>query len=136
MARHSRRRGPTADFELGAAFSPIPGLSVTRTWDAGLIYAAAAAAYTNASPGPTNASLRLLIDDTPYPTITAQQFVNNGANATLHFAALISITPGNHTIALQATGAAAAGDTITAGGTEFLLLQLPPWDDELDLVIL
>src|SRR3972149_5662392 len=108
MARYSRRRGPTAQFELTAAFQTIPQLTITREWDDGEVLILFRHRYNNTIAAQTVFQRQPLLDGAAAVGAIMRTNVPANSNLTTADFWFLPLTAGPHTIALQASGDAAA----------------------------
>ena len=136
MARYSRVRGPAANFELTTTLTTVPGLSITRSFGRGTLDISIGCMFVNLVAGPVAFASRLRIDGVAIQA--ADPLTDLLASTGVHFSQrlLQAVDPGLHTIDFQVSGSASAGDRINADTGELVVIELPEWDDDVNLVIL
>lgn len=133
MARYSRRTGPAGLFGVPTPFTLIPGLTLTRFYDAGELFISYRSSFR--SPGPTtpDAELAPFIDGiqavVPAPKIT----IGAGTEMIIADAILITVAEGVHTIGLFAGKAPPGGVFIDVGMAQLSVIQFPLWDSDEDV---
>lgn len=128
MARYNRIRGPFNDLELTSAFVTIPGFTLARSFDDGILLCLFQGRVNNLSAGNCRLTFQLLLDDEFAWANPPGQDIPTLAQGHLSGHRMFDVSEGLHTLYLQAKGAAAAGDVLLAGSVEFVLIQLPLWD--------
>jgi hypothetical protein len=136
MARYSRVQGPIADFDVGGSLAQIPGIAINRFWDDGELLILFSSTYTNASGAAALPFWRLFLDAIAISGNYVAPSIPNGGIYTMTGHLFTTLAQGPHAIALQAAGAAAANDFITANATQLTVIQLPLWDDPANLITL
>lgn len=135
MARYSSRRGPQTDLEIGVGPDPLDRLIVSRFFDAGELLIIAMVEMQNSTGALITASVAIFVDGVEQ-NITARKItLDNGARGILHAQGLIKINAGEHTIDLRARGSANAGSQIQGDTGTLIVVQLPLWDADSDLLI-
>jgi hypothetical protein len=128
MARLSRVTGPTAEFELTAAFAKVPQLEIRRLFQGGPCLIVGNLAYGNVTGGTVNVSAIPYLDGAALTTFTAEQTTETANYRCLNFTILAEIPSGEHGIAVYALGNAAAGDSLRAGLCNLAVIELPAWE--------
>lgn len=133
MPRYSRRVGPAANFELTASFQPIPQLVVSRFFDDGELLIICKSRFLNGTVAVARVIVEITVDGSAIGHSRVVDDVPAADFGTFNPTAFWPISRGEHAIGLQASGVAAVGDLILAGGTVLAVIQLPLWERELDL---
>jgi len=136
MARYSRREGPTAPFEITATLTAIPGISITRYYDEGELLILAQAAIDQEQATTTEYRVDVFVDGVSITSPAHLTQLGATAEETLTRIHLHPVTQGEHTIDLRIRGSGNVGDTVPAGGATLIVLQLPLWDSEADIIAL
>jgi len=136
MARYTRIRGPAANFTLPNVSTLIPGLDFTRFWDDGELLIIISCRVNNAGGGTTTTDLEPFIDVTTPPGNPLRHTSVIGELFTLTGAYLVSFTEGIHRIRLQALSSTNNGAIVQAGGCSLICIQLPLWDQDVNLITL
>lgn len=134
MARYSRRRGPVANFALTTTDQLIPGLTVTRAFDNGELLILAHARFDTDS-GVTNPNrLSIYINGVQETHPFIEHHVQALQRAMLSLHHIVPTSRGTHTIDLRASSRTPAGDVLIRNTAELVVIQLPRWDQEDDLL--
>lgn len=133
MARYSRRSGPSVAFELTASLVLVPGMTITRFFDAGELLIAYNTRIDNGTVGDVDFVADIVIDGVSVQTNPPQHRIPAGGLGQLGNTFIASIDAGEHTIELRAGGAAAVGDNIPSDSTFLSVIQLPLWDQATDI---
>ncbi|KKN15102.1 hypothetical protein LCGC14_0989510 [marine sediment metagenome] len=136
MARYSRRRGPAVDFEMTDVFTLIPGMVIERSYGRGILLITGHVRLKNTTVAVAVANLKLQFDRVFISVQYLVQSVGVNENAVISFSFLQAIDPGVHTIELFALGVVAVGDRVLVGGSELIVIELPAWDQDDDIVTL
>ncbi|MFQ5986640.1 MAG: hypothetical protein ACE5KQ_04720 [Thermoplasmata archaeon] len=112
----------------------IPGLTVTRFFDAGELWASGSFSVFNATGAPSNFEGMILLDGAEVLSNRPSTSVPNNSFGHFSFGLILPISRGVHTIALAARGRAPVGDTVDLNSGVFTVIQLPRWDQEDDLL--
>lgn len=136
MARYSRRRGPASDFELTDSLALIPGFVIDRQFGNGTLLISGQLLVLNSTAVAGSVELAVLIDGAQINPVNLRLNYRKDENAVLGFNFLQPVSPGFHSVELQAFGVLPGGDVVVAGGAEFVVVELPEWDTDGDLVTL
>lgn len=136
MARMSRVRGPAVAFEMVDSMTTVPGFSITRSFGRGTLDISVQFMVLNLVGSTVGPTVRLRVDGVATHVTDPSFTILNNTEFWGFLRALISVTPGIHTIDFQILGSTSAGDTVIAGRSELIVIELPDWDDDINLVIL
>ena len=137
MARYSQRLGPAAPFELTASMQTITGLSITRFFDNGELLISYYAQLFNSTVIDPDGFYQVTLDGAVIPASQLNRVMwGNSTFTDVCKTFLHSISAGVHTLAFQAQGTAAAGETIAANNALLTIVQLPLWDQDDDIITL
>lgn len=125
MARLSRVTGPTANFELTAAWQNVPQLSVTREFGNGPILIMIQLAITNNAGATVALHVGLALDGTLLTVPYGKRHILNTLGETLNLIHAIPPIPGIHTLSVQALGHPAAGDIVRNMENVFTVYEIP-----------
>lgn len=128
MARLSRVTGPTAEFELTAAFAKVPQLEIRRLFQGGPCLITGNIAYANVTGSTVNVAALPYLDGTALTTFNAEESVTTATYRCLTFAVLADIPAGEHEISVYAIGNVIVGDTLRAGLCNLSVIELPVWE--------
>jgi len=134
--RYSRRRGPAANYDCTAAFTLIPGLTISRYWDEGEILICTRAAIFNNAGGAGLFSISPYLDGVAILPAPPLFNIPNASNANISATLLQALTQGPHTLALYVLGLAPPGDIVLAQNAELIVIQLGVWDSDRDIITL
>lgn len=134
MARYSSRTGPPADQELVSAGAPLNGMSITRQFDAGELLILAWSRISNNAGAAAVYGLQTQLDGVTIGALGPVLNIPNATLGTVHAAFLVPITEGPHTLSLFMGGQIAAGDVAQQNGSRLIVIQLPLWDSDGDVL--
>lgn len=134
MARISRRRGPTANFELTATPTTLPGFTISRYFDDGELLIAFTITIDNTAASPITPNVNINLDGTSIIPGNFLDTLQAASRRTVSRILLEPITAGVHTIELQVSNGATAGELVLANTAELLVIQLPQWDSATDIL--
>lgn len=136
MARYSRRIGPAGDFELIASRVLVPGMFVQRHYGRGALLICGHVQIVNGSAVGIEAVLEILLDGVAVGPETMAHDLVAGADGMMAFSFLEPVSPGLHRIELFASGVADVGDVVWRRGSSLVVVELPKWDQDNDLITL
>lgn len=136
MARYSRRRGPTANYDMTGSFALVPGMTISRSFGRGTLLVCGHLRFSCIIVAGSLARFQAFLDGAGLGGSFGAITLANNDFRTGGFCILEPILPGLHTIELRVRGDAAAGDLVDAGSAELVVIELPEWDEDDDLITL
>ncbi len=136
MARISRVRGPNGNFTVPENFAEITGFRIERQFGSGTLLITGHCQIESTGGLIARPALAVAFDDTRIVQNGIRGFVAIGERSVVSFSHLITVTRGLHAVSLQIHWIAAAGGSVTSGRCELCVVELPEWDDDVNLVVL
>jgi hypothetical protein len=136
MARWTHIQGPAGDFNPGAAFSVIPGFTVNRHFQGGIILLMGTILYQNNAAGNAFFNFEWFIDGVQFVrAFQRRHFVPAGDEHTIAFHDITTLTTGRHIIELQVFDSTNP-TAVKVDRACMTIVELPEWDDLSQLILL
>lgn len=135
--RYTRIRGPQNIWTVPSSLTPPPGFSVTRVFGVGPLDLTFSCWYENQSFNANTVLFDFQVDGVnqhPFQSPRHIAQINDDILITLRL--LVAPIPGLHTVQPVIRGNGQAGNVLIQGGTEFVLIELPSWDDDAEIITL
>ena len=136
MARYSRRRGPAVDFPLTDSFQVPTDFAINRLFGQGSLLLLWTGNFFNGTGAPATLGVIFSVDSVPVRGVPSRTTLLDGGVAEISCVSFVPISRGIHLLAPIVVGVAAAGGIIQADSAEFIVIELPEWDVDDDLITL
>lgn len=136
MARYSRRRGPSVDFFLTSGLNPVPGFDVVRHFGRGVLDLRFSGSLSPLGITPINTFFSFLVDGVGVPVIPFQSSIATDTTLVACFSSLEPIEPGFHLVQVAFDLGNGISSVLHQRFSEFIVIELPEWDQDDDLITL
>ena len=137
MPRYSRVRAPASTFETFTALTLLPGALVQRLFGLGPLLVSGYVRFDNSSGLTVSGQVDVRVDGVSIPggslPLTTQE---TGRSAAVPFVHFIEPSPGVRLIEVFVAGVDTALHTVPLLGCELVVIELPLWDSDDDLITL